>query len=217
MRITCHVINQRSESNMRPALFRRLSTASASAAHAGTLRWVDEMIVGMNLCPFTAGVRKRPTALRCTVCSPPSDDALLSELTTEVRALAAGSAETALLVIAPATPWAKALHADFAPFLSLGWKVEERLAELEDSTLALQLAMFHPLAVRSMYACGEEGETADYAMRSPHPTLHLLRTSDVQAVPPASAAVVPERNRARLERIGLEKLRDMYADLRAES
>ena len=175
------------------------------------------MIVGMNLCPFTAGVRRRPTALRCTVCSPPSDDAMLSELSAEVRALAAGSAETALLVVAPATPWAVALHADFAPFLSLGWKVEERLAELAPTTLALQLAMFHPLAVRSMYTSGEEEDPADYAMRSPHPTLHLLRTSDVQAVPPASAAVVPERNRATLERIGLARLRDMYGSLRTES
>ena len=68
-----------------------------------------------------------------------------------------------------------------------------------------------PQALRSLYATGEDEDPADYAMRSPYPTVHLLRTKDVQAVPPASAAAVPERNQRNLEAVGVERLREMLA------
>ena len=191
---------------------RRLCTAAS--AHVSTLRWVDSMIVGMNLCPYTKAVRNRAEAMRCIVCSAIDDGSLLDDITAEVHTLAAGQGETSLLVVPPTTTWGRALHDDFGQFLSLGWQVEERLSELAPTTLPLQLALFHPLAVRSLYASGAEEDPADYAMRSPHPTIHLLRTADVQALPPASAARVPERNRETLEGLGVAKLRELYAAVR---
>ena len=116
------------------------------------------------------------------------------------------------MIVPPSSEWGAALNNDFGLYLSLGWQIEDRLAELSPSTLALQLALFHPLAVRSLYAAGEES-AADYAMRSPYATIHLLRTSDVQALPPNHAAAVPERNRATLEALGLAKLREMHGGL----
>ena len=194
-------------------LARRLCGASSACPHASTLRWVDEVIIGKNLCPYTKAVRRREPALRTIICAPSSDEALLDELDCEVHALAAGGGpETSLLVLSPSTSWGQNLHDDFAKFLSLGWKVEDRLAELAPTTLQLQLAMFHPLAVRNMYTSFEE-EAADYAMRAPHPTLHLLRVADVEALAPGAAALVPERNRATLDELGVEKLREMFAGL----
>ena len=188
---------------------RRLSSCAYSLA---TDRWIDEAIIGLNLCPYTKAVRKR-AAVRTRICNSAIDEAtLLKEIDAEATLLAAGETETSLLVVPPSTPWGIALHDDFAKFLSLGWVVEDRLAELAPSTLQLQLALFHPLAVRNIYTAAEE-EAVDYAMRAPHPTIHLLRTSDVAAVPPASAAAVPERNRAKLAEVGLEKLRDLYSGM----
>ena len=88
--------------------------------------------------------------------------------------------------------------------MSLGWILEDHLQERQRLT-HLQLALFHPLAVRNLYASGE-AEAEDFAMRAPHPTVHLLRISDVQAVPAASAAAVPERNRLKLQSLGVETL-----------
>ena len=162
----------------------RRGCASTAAA---TLRWVDDAIIGLNLCPYTKAVRNRASALRCRVCTITNDDLLLGELDDEAAVLAAGGGpETSLLVIPPTTPYGRALNDDFGKFMSLGWKVEDRLAELAPTTLPLQLAMFHPLALRNMYSMGDE-DAADYATRAPFPTLHLLRTADVEAVPPKSA------------------------------
>ena len=85
--------------------------------------------------------------------------------------------------------------------------------------MPLQLALFHPLAVRNLYASGPDGgeDAEDYAMRAPFPTAHLLRVADVEAVPPLSAAAVPQRNRERLAGLGVERLRDVFRELyRAE-
>ena len=190
-------------------------STSTQTLHATTIRWVDEMIIGLNLCPYTRAVKNRE-ALRCIVSEAEADDALLREVSAETALLAAGGGpETSLLIVPPTSPWGLSLNDDFGAFLSLGWQIEDRLAELAPTTLELQLALFHPRAVRSMYAATDEDEAADYAMRSPYPTIHLLRTSDVQALPPKHAAQVPERNRATLESLGVAHLTEMHAKLEA--
>ena len=110
-----------------------------SSPHASTLKWVDEMIIGRNLCPYTRAVRKRDTALRAIVCEPDDDEALLANIDSEVHALASGDGETSLLVVSPSTPWGRGMHEDFARWLSLGWKVEDRLADLAPTTLQLPI------------------------------------------------------------------------------
>ena len=178
---------------------------------AATMRWVDRLIIGQNLCPYTKAVRRRPEALRCVVSKATDAETLLADVDAEVEALRSGQGETSLLVLPPSTPWGAELHGEFAKFMSFGWKVEERLAPSDTESMALQLALFHPKALRNLYSMGEEEEAADYAMRSPHPTIHLLRVSDVAAVPPKSAAAVPERNRAALEALGVPRLRELLA------
>ena len=44
---------------------------------------------------------------------------------------------------------------------------------------------------------------------------HLLRASDVQALPPNHAAQVPMRNRATLAQMGFAQLRELHAGLRS--
>jgi hypothetical protein len=192
------------------------------------VRRVDEMIIGHGLCPYTKAVRRRASALRVTVADAHCDDSFLSELDAEVKALNAGDGETSLIVLPESTEWGKALHADFARFLSLGWKVEDFLQESSSkeaveqvgdvggarAPLTLQLALFHPRAVRNLWAdAGPDAveDPTEYAHRAPFPTLHLLRADDVQAVPPASAANVPVRNRETLTRLGIEGLREVYS------
>jgi uncharacterized protein len=174
------------------------------------MRWVDRMIIGHNLCPYTAAVRNRAGALACRISTASDEQEFLADLAAEAQSLSDGPAETSLVALAPCSDWAQELHSSFAQFMSLGWVVEDHVQELQLPT-ELQLALFHPLAVRNLYASGD-AEAEDFAMRAPHPTVHLLRTADVQAVPPKSAAAVPERNRVRLRGLGLVSL---AAELRA--
>ena len=182
---------------------------------AATLRWVDRLIIGQNLCPYTHAVRKRAGALRVGLSAAADAETLLTELDACCDRLAGsnnGAGETALLVLPP-TPGllGERLMDEFLAFLSLGWQLVDRVEKRDP---AVQLALFHPRAVRNLYGAeaGEE-DAADFAMRAPYPTVHVLRTSDVQAVNPESAAAVPERNRRRLRELGVPWLRGALADI----
>mmetsp|Transcript_1800 Transcript_1800/g.5119 ORF Transcript_1800/g.5119 Transcript_1800/m.5119 type:complete len:198 (-) Transcript_1800:215-808(-) len=186
-------------------------------AIVATQRWVDRMIIGHNLCPYTAAVKKRPGALRTSASMATTADELMEEILDEAELLSTGPAETSLLVIAPSSEWAQQLHASFPTFMSLGWQIDDLLQDRSSngsSPTELQLALFHPLAVRSLYASGE-AEAEDFAMRAPHPTVHLLRVSDVQAVA-RSAAQVPARNRDYLRAMDLDALTAEFQGLVAE-
>ena len=181
------------------------------------MRWVDRLVIGQNICPYTRAVRQRPGALRIHVTDADtvtSDDAFLrTAVEAEVAALEQGAGETSLIVVPSSDgTWASNLQTSFPDWMSLGWAMEDVIST---STMPLQLALFHPHAVRSLYAVNAaDGEDAeDYAMRSPYPTAHILRTADVEAVSGKSAAAIPQRNRQRLAAIGVEELRRMYRDL----
>ena len=64
---------------------------------------------------------------------------------------------------------------------------------------------FHPKAVRSLYQQGA-GDGSEYSIRSPYPTFHLLKESDVlEAVTDSGypdPEQIPSRNAAILRKIG---------------
>ena len=194
-----------------------MHTAAQARVLNATLRWVNRMVLRENLCPYAHPVARRREALSAVVASPRTTSDLLSTISKQCRALARGPAETVLIALAPEPgTLGEALEADFPAFLSLGWAVEEHVAEVAPS--AVQLAFFHPRAVRSLYSASPEEDASDYAIRSPFPTVHLLRTADVEAVSPDNAAAVPERNSAHLrETLGVPMLRATLAELRDDS
>jgi hypothetical protein len=77
----------------------------------------------------------------------------------------------------------------------------------------LQLVLFHPLAVHSLYEQepDQEGDYYDasystkaknFALRSPFPTFHFLRTKDIVTAIAGGypqPELIPERNAARLQ------------------
>ena len=212
--------------HMRRRLTRGLCSTAASV-HASTLRWVDQCIIGINLCPFSKAVRSRSAALRCIVSAATGDEALLDEISAEAHTLAecGSGAETSLLVLPPTTAWGGALHDDFGRFVSLGHKVDERLKELAAEIDLVPGLLFHPRAREPLtrgahaplYSSAEEEEASDYAMRAPYPTIHLLRSSDLKALPPAAAARVVPRNKRTLSSLGVAVLREKFGALRADA
>ena len=162
-----------------------------------TQHWLQQAVIGLNLCPFAKAVHAK-AQIRWVLSSATTPEALLKELTGELQHLAAAdpqATDTTLIV----HPQVLLDFLDFNDFLG----VAERA--LEDLGLqgVLQMASFHP---QFQFAGTAPDEMGNYSNRSPHPTLHLLREDSVSravATFPEAAAIF-ERNIETLERLGPE-------------
>lgn len=162
------------------------------------LRWLDTVVIGVELCPFAAAVRRHT---RVVVCQ--ADDGL-SMLLAEAAELAAASAEqpATTLVVLPG------LASDFDAFMAL----RERL--LRTLPPSLQAVPFHPRAVFDDGGGGpaDPNDAAQFVARSPLPVLHLLRVGDVaRAEAGWEGPEIGEANAARLRGLGAGVLASMLA------
>ncbi len=157
--------------------------------------WLEQAVIGLNLCPFAKAVHvKRQIHFVCSDAVEP--DALLQQLRDELLGLAAADPEardTTLLI----APLALADFLDFNDFL------DEADQLLEDLGLdgVLQIANFHP---DYQFAGTRAADVTNCSNRAPYPTLHLLREASidraVQAFPEAEA--IYEKNMQTLRALG---------------
>lgn len=161
-----------------------MPVTDAEVALRATRAWVEQAVIGLNLCPFAKAVQVK--GLVHYVCSDARDsDALLATLRQELlrlRDTPIDEIETTLLV----HPWVLGDFLDFNDFLD---DAEALLSELQlDGTL--QIASFHP---DYRFAGTDDDDIGNATNRSPHPTLHLLREASidraVQAYPEADTIV----------------------------
>ncbi len=152
-----------------------------------TTMWVNEFVIGLNLCPFAKAVQSKGQ-VRYVVSHAASGVALLEELERELsllRATDADAVDTTLLI----HPRVLGDFYDFNDFLGEVDELVEKL-ELEGE---LQVASFHP---EYCFAGSSAEDPANYTNRSPYPMLHLLReasvTRAVDTFPDTES--IPERN-----------------------
>ena len=160
-----------------------------------TRTWVEQAVIGLNLCPFAKAPQVK--GLVRYVQSEATDPAvLLSDLLDELQRLSKSPAdrlETTLLV----HPLVFTDFADFNDFLGVA---EDAVADLGLEGV-IQVASFHP-------DYRFEGTTADdisnATNRSPHPTLHLIREDSIDRAVAAfpEAETIFEANMATMERLG---------------
>lgn len=133
---------------------------------AATRRWLEEAVIGLNLCPFAKSVYVK-NQVRIVVSRARHIDAFLDDLDRELDLLKttpAEEVETTLLVHPTLFP-------DFLVFNDFLNVADEVLVEHELEGV-VQIAPFHPDFVFD----GEpEGDMSHYTNRSPYPTLHLIR------------------------------------------
>ena len=172
-------------------------SVTEAQARAGTLRWLERAVIGLNLCPFAKAVHVRGQIHHVVhLAHDPGD--LLDALLAEAHALVAVPAATrdTTLVIAPNT------LADFFDFNDWTRRAERRLARAGFEGV-LQLASFHPQFV---FAGSAPDDLANATNRAPYPTLHLLREDSVsravESFPHAEA--IYQRNIETLEQLGAE-------------
>jgi hypothetical protein len=163
-------------------------------------RWVERIVIGLNLCPFAKAVYvKQQVRFAITAAIQPDD--LLAELEHETSVLIdtdPASLDTTLLI----HPLGMLDFIDYHFFVG---EADATLVRLELEGV-LQIAGFHP---DYCFARSEADDMANYTNRSPHPMLQLLRESSVDRAVAAfpDASEIFAGNIEKLRALGLDGLR----------
>lgn len=172
-------------------------TATDDEIQQNTQRWLENAVIGLNLCPFAKSVHVNQR-LRYVVSRATTPEDLLKDLARELLALNRADPdeiETTLLI----HPEVLGDFLDFNDFLGAA---DGLIDELKlDGTL--QIANFHPAY---QFAGTEPEDITNFTNRSPYPTLHLLRESSIEravATMEDTDAIV-EANIETLRRMGRE-------------
>ena len=139
-----------------------------AAVIAQTKKWIDDVVVGCNFCPFAANVVKQQSIFYKVEDSGDLKICLAALLSEATRLDNEINIETAFLIF----PNSFALFDDY---LGLVADAEDLLFEKGYEGI-YQLASFHPLY---QFADATEKDAANYTNRSVYPMLHLLRESSI--------------------------------------
>ncbi|WP_298448595.1 DUF1415 domain-containing protein [Marinobacter sediminicola] len=168
-----------------------------------TRKWVEDVVVGYNLCPFAKRelVRDR---VRFVVSEADNEDSLLQALQTELLRLDdEPEIETTLLI----HPHVLQNFADYNEFLGAA----DGLLTYLDMEGIYQIASFHP---DYQFADTEPDAAENYTNRSPFPMLHLLREASLESAIDNHPDVngIPPRNIELMNELGAEKMRTVLAN-----
>ena len=170
---------------------------------AHTRRWLQEVVIGLNLCPFAAAPA-RARRIRFTVSRAADEGELLAELEREILHLHSCPATTleTTLVIVPS------LLQDFLDFNDFLDPVDALLQRRSWRGI-YQIASFHP---DYCFAGSAPADAGNLTNRSPYPMLHILREASVERALQvfADAGQIPARNIARVESLGPEQRQKLF-------
>ncbi len=162
-----------------------------------TRAWVDQAVIGLNLCPFAKAPQVKGQ-VRYVLSRASDPAALLADLIAELERMAESPAEkieTTLLI----HPQVLDDFEEYNGFLELA---EETVAELGLEGV-IQVASFHP---DYQFADTEPNDIGNATNRSPYPTLHLLREASIDRAVESfpEAELIYETNIATMEKLGPE-------------
>ncbi|UJF17568.1 DUF1415 domain-containing protein [Vibrio sp. SS-MA-C1-2] len=168
-----------------------------------TVKWVKDVIIKYNICPFARREIERGS-IRCITVDESKIDKVLEQLIIECEFLDENSEIETSLVVIPRG------FEGFYPYLDLVDIANELLIE-QGYEGVYQIATFHP-----DYCFDDEpyDEPSNYTNRSPYPTLHLIRESSLEEAleeydEPES---IPERNIQFCQRKGGEFFAQLLAN-----
>ncbi|MEE2763494.1 MAG: DUF1415 domain-containing protein [Pseudomonadota bacterium] len=170
---------------------------------SATRKWVKDVVVGYNLCPF-AKRELLHDRVRFVVSEANDEDSLLQSLHAELQRLNDEPEIETTVLIHPG------VLQNFAAYNEFLDAADGLLAYLELDGI-YQVASFHP----DYQFEGTEPDAAEnYTNRSPYPMLHLLREASLEAAIDSHPDVdgIPGRNIKLMEELGVEQLRDVLAN-----
>ncbi len=133
-----------------------------------TKKWINDVVVACNFCPFAANVVKQQTVNYLVEQSHLSNKCLETFLLEAIRLDNDEATETSFIIF----PNAFKIFDDYLDVVS----VAEKLLVQNGYEGIYQVASFHPLY---QFANTEEDDAANYTNRSIYPMLHLLRESSI--------------------------------------
>lgn len=169
---------------------------------AQTKKWIVDVVVGCNFCPFAAREVKRGS-IHYEVLVDANTETTLQNVVKIFNLLDADeSIETALLIL-PNT------YVSFTDYLNILDSAEE-LLQKEKYEGIYQIASFHP---QYLFAGSTNMEPSNYTNRSPYPMLHFLREESVSRAVDTHPNIddVPEQNIAFADQKGLKYMQELFA------
>jgi len=168
----------------------------ASPVFTATRAWLEQAVIGLNLCPFAKAVYKK-RQIRYRISDARDTDTLFGQLCDELQRLAAADPDeidTTLLI----HPEVLGDFIEYNDFLSVA-DAAVRSFGLEG---VIQIASFHP---KYQFDNSSPDDIENYTNRSPYPMLHLLREQSIEKAVDglADPAEIGERNMETLRRLGL--------------
>lgn len=142
--------------------------ATSELAIEQTKKWIGDVVIGCNFCPFAARVVKQQTAFFKVESATATSICLESFLLELSRLDKDETIETSFLIFPDA-------FKNFDEYLNMV-SVAEKLLTQYDYDGIYQLASFHPLY---KFAGAPADDAANYTNRSVYPMLHLLRESSI--------------------------------------
>jgi uncharacterized protein len=135
---------------------------------AHTKKWITDVVIGCNFCPFAAKEIKRDSIHYEVLLSPTIKTCLEALLNAFHKLDSETAIETLFLIIPDA-------FNSFDSYLQLA-ELSEKLLQEEGYDGIYQIASFHP---QYLFAGSRPDDAANYTNRSPYPMLHLLREDSV--------------------------------------
>lgn len=169
-----------------------------------TKNWVEEIVIGLNLCPFAAQPFKNDS-IEYIVNSGDTMEHHLQQLADGFAQLdSATEIETSLLIYPDA-------YQQFEDYLELLDLANQLLDDLNYAG-TYQIASFHP---DYRFEGSTEDDASNFTNRSPYPMLHLIREADLESAIASYPNIeqVPENNIKRLRDIGFDEMQKKLNDI----
>ena len=171
------------------------------AITAAVRRWVETVVVDLDLCPF-AGRELHRERIRFAVTPARTAAELLASLRPELEMLDTHpDIETTLLV----HPRVLQDFDAYNDFLDTADELLDRLRMVG----TFQIASFHP---HYRFAGTAAEDVENYTNRSPYPMLHLLREASLERAIESHPDTerIPRANIALMKRLGAERLKQLW-------
>ena len=187
--------------------FPKADTLTEKQIIAYTSAWVEQVVIGLNLCPFAKPVHTKGQ-IDYFLSHARDETTLAANLRLAMQRLIAStpdSMDTCLLI----HPWVLSDFFDYNNFLDI---TDEILDELELIGV-LQIASFHP---HYQFAGTTEDDVTNCTNRSPFPMLHLLREESLDKATAAlpDANVIVDRNLNTMITLGHEGWNRLQSQLK---
>jgi hypothetical protein len=187
--------------------FPEADTLTEKQIIAYTSAWVEQVVIGLNLCPFAKPVHTKGQ-IDLFLSHARDETTLAADLRLAMQRLIAStpdSMDTCLLI----HPWVLSDFFDYNNFLDI---TDEILDELELIGV-LQIASFHP---HYQFAGTTEDDVTNCTNRSPFPMLHLLREESLDKATAAlpDANVIVDRNLNTMITLGHEGWNRLQSQLK---